>query len=335
MTITYLDPDGTVEDPTLTIDNDFSLVVGQTKNLTVNTNSDGTVTYESSDTDVATVANGVVTAVAAGSATITVNVAAAEWYNAASETVDVTVVEKAVQSVTVAGLKTSYATGDDFVASCTVTANYNDNTSAEVAAADYTMTVTKDNVAVTDLTNLAAGTYYATVTYSGVSSDPIEIKVSDNGGGGTYKMTPNQSSTGSTSASYITTLTEFTYDGITWKMNQWNPSTLQIKTNQSSAASEFRFYNTSAFSGRISKVVITFSALTVLDASKLMFLGGTSEVTETTGGTAGTWDSTNKTLTWTPASTDNFTYFAFYQNGKAASGTNNLATSDAIVVTYE
>ncbi|MBQ9466256.1 MAG: chitobiase/beta-hexosaminidase C-terminal domain-containing protein [Muribaculaceae bacterium] len=40
-------------------------------------------------------------------------------------------------------------------------------------------------------------------------------------------------------------------------------------------------------------------------------------------------------MTWTPGSTDNFTYFAFYQNGKAASGTNKLAASDAIVVTYE
>ncbi len=153
--------------------------------------------------------------------------------------------------------------------------------------------------------------------------------------GGTYSMTPNGTTTGSTAASYITTLTEFTHDGVSWKMNQWNPSSLQIKTNQSSAASEFRFYNTSAFSGRIKKVVITFSALTVSDASKLMFLGGTSEVTATTGGTAGTWDATAKTLTWTPSASENFTYFAFYQNGKAASGTNNLAASDAIVVEYE
>ncbi len=150
-----------------------------------------------------------------------------------------------------------------------------------------------------------------------------------------YSLTPNQTSTGSDARAYITTLTEFTYDGVSWKMNQWNPSTLQIKTNQSSATSEFRFYNTSAFSGRITKVVITFSALTVSDASKLMFLGGTSEVTATTGGTAGTWDSEAKTLTWTPGESDNFTYFAFYQNGKAASGNNYLASkSAAIVVTY-
>lgn len=150
-----------------------------------------------------------------------------------------------------------------------------------------------------------------------------------------YKMTPDATTTGSDATSYITTLTEFTHDGISWKMNQWNPKTLQIKTNQNSAASEFRFYNTSAFSGRIKSVVITFSALTVSDASKLMFLGGSSEVTATTGGTAGTWNSTTKTLTWTPGESDNFTYFAFYQNGKAASGTNNLAEDNAIVVTYE
>ncbi len=151
----------------------------------------------------------------------------------------------------------------------------------------------------------------------------------------TYSLTPDQASTGSTATSYITTLTEFTYNGISWKMNQWNPSTLQIKTNQSSAASEFRYYNTSAIPGRITQVVMSFSALTVSDASKLMFLGGTSEVSATTGGTAGTWDSNAKTLTWTPGASDNFTFFAFYQDGKAASGSNYLAQTDAIVVTYE
>ena len=151
----------------------------------------------------------------------------------------------------------------------------------------------------------------------------------------TYSLTPNKAQTGLTNTSYITSLTEFTYDGVTWKMNQWNPSSLQIKTNQGSATSEWRFYNTSAFPGKITKVVITFSAMTVSDASKLMFKGGTSEVIATSEGTAGTWNSSAKTLTWTPGASDNFTYFAFYQNGEAASGTNKLATSNAIVVTYE
>lgn len=153
--------------------------------------------------------------------------------------------------------------------------------------------------------------------------------------GGTYSMTPDQESTKNNSTSYITSLTEFTYEGISWKMNQWNPSSLQIRTNKDSATSEFRFYNTSAFPGRIKKVVISFSALSVSDDSKLMFKGGSSVVTATTGGTAGTWDPDKKTLTWTPSASDNFTYFAFYQNGKAASGNNYLAKSNAIVVEYE
>lgn len=152
---------------------------------------------------------------------------------------------------------------------------------------------------------------------------------------GTYSLTPDNASTGSDATSYIITLTEFNYNDVSWKMNQWNPSSLQIRTNQTSAAAQFRFYNTSAFPGRITKVVIKFSALTVIDASKLMFIGGSSEVSATSGGTAGTWNSSNKTLTWVPDANDNFTYFAFYQNGKAASGTNKLATSDAIVVTYD
>ena len=152
----------------------------------------------------------------------------------------------------------------------------------------------------------------------------------------TYSLTPNQSSTGSSATSYITTLTEFTYNNVSWKMNQWNPSTLQIKTNQSSATSEFRFYNTSAIPGKITQVVLTFSDLTLSNTTTtgFMFVGGTSEVTATTGGTNGTWNSTNKTITWTPGANDNFTYFAFYQNGKVATGTNKLATADAIVVTY-
>ncbi len=153
----------------------------------------------------------------------------------------------------------------------------------------------------------------------------------------TYSLTPDQSSTGSSATSYITSLTEFTYSGVTWKMNQWNPSTLQIKTNQSSAASEFRFYNNSAFGGRITKVVLKFSALTLsnMNNTGFMFVGGTSAITATTGGTAGVWNSDEKTITWTPSASDNYTYFAFYQNGKVATGTNKLATADAIVVTYE
>ena len=149
-----------------------------------------------------------------------------------------------------------------------------------------------------------------------------------------YTLTPNNEVTGSTSSSYQSILT-FDYNQIGWSFQYLNPSTLQIKTNEGTTTNEFNFKNTSAFPGRITKVVITFSALTVSDASKLCFVGGKSTISSLSKGTAGTWNSTAKTLTWTPSETDEFTYFAFYQNGKAASGTNKLATTNAIVVTYE
>ena len=64
----------------------------ETAQLTATTNSDGAVTYVSSNTAVATVDNnGLVTAVTAGTATITANVAATEAYTAASVTCNVTV----------------------------------------------------------------------------------------------------------------------------------------------------------------------------------------------------------------------------------------------------
>ncbi len=181
------------------------------------------------------------------------------------------------------------------------------------------------------LTLAVAGVGTAVGVSYAADVDPMVLRAASE----QYSMTPNASTTGSASTSYITTLTEFTADGVKWKMNQWNPGTLQVRTNKSSASDEFRFYNTTAFPGKITKVVIKFSAFTVKESSKLMFLGGASEQNGTSGGTAGTYDTDAKTLTWIPEESDNFTYFAFYQNGEAASGTNKLATSDAIVVTYD
>ena len=79
-------------DPTLTVSPaPVSLEVGKTQQLTVDTNSDGAVTYETSDATVATVNNGLIEAVAAGSATITVKTAETETYNAAQKEISVTV----------------------------------------------------------------------------------------------------------------------------------------------------------------------------------------------------------------------------------------------------
>ena len=95
-------------DPTITVTpaSPISLEVGNTQQLTVTTDSDGAVTYESSNTDVATVSNsGLITAVAAGSATISVKTAATNSYNAGSTPVTVNVVPGAstISQITAAG----------------------------------------------------------------------------------------------------------------------------------------------------------------------------------------------------------------------------------------
>lgn len=81
-------------DPTFTAPETLSVEVGKTAKINVTTNSDGAVTYASSNTAVATVAeDGTVTGVAAGTANVTVSAAATAAFNAASATVAVTVVE--------------------------------------------------------------------------------------------------------------------------------------------------------------------------------------------------------------------------------------------------
>jgi uncharacterized protein YjdB len=81
-------------DPTFTLSaTSATLTAGETLKLTTETNSDGTVSYSSSNPAVATVdaTSGNVTAKAAGTATITASVPKTEKYNAASATCTITV----------------------------------------------------------------------------------------------------------------------------------------------------------------------------------------------------------------------------------------------------
>lgn len=103
---------GVIKDnPTTTVSpaSPISLEVGGTQQLTVSTNSDGAVTYESSNTDIATVSNsGLITAVASGSATITVKTAATNSFNASSTPITVNVIAAAstISQITAAGTYT-------------------------------------------------------------------------------------------------------------------------------------------------------------------------------------------------------------------------------------
>ncbi len=157
----------------------------------------------------------------------------------------------------------------------------------------------------------------------------------------TYSIVPDGETSGSSSTSYVTTDTSFTFpetNGVSWHMKQWNPSTLQIKTNQSSAGSEWCFY-TGKFPGKITKVEIYFSSLTLASTSSTgMYVVGSANAHTnyaSSGGTQMTWDSTNKKLSATWNTSNGYYAIAFYQNGKKATGTNKLDSTKSIVVTYE
>lgn len=83
------------EEANLVAIDDFSLEVSLTKGELYTTDSNGAITFESSDATVATVSDaGVVTAIKPGTATITINQAMTEEYAAAEATVTVTVTAK-------------------------------------------------------------------------------------------------------------------------------------------------------------------------------------------------------------------------------------------------
>ncbi len=81
-------------DPEITVTpiSPINLTVGGTQQLTVTTDSNGTVSYESTNTSIATVNDsGLITAVAAGSTTITVNTAETSTFNSGSTEITVVV----------------------------------------------------------------------------------------------------------------------------------------------------------------------------------------------------------------------------------------------------
>ena len=159
--------------PTISFTQATTIIEGQTAKLAFSTNSEGYVSYTSSNTAVATVDNnGVVTAVAVGTATITVNVAATEDHTAASAACVVTV--EAAPIVPVApefSLSAATATlVEGETTQLTVSTNstgavtYESSNSA-VATVDNNGNVTAVAAGTATITaSIAATTYYTTAT---------------------------------------------------------------------------------------------------------------------------------------------------------------------------
>lgn len=149
----------------------------------------------------------------------------------------------------------------------------------------------------------------------------------------TITIIPNKETTGSNSSSYVTTEKGFSYTDVSYKINNWNPSNLQIRGNKGTALNlqtgeNFYFRNTSPVPGNITKIEIIGKSGT-LDANKIYLQTGTNEISNQFKGesTAGTEDG--NIVKWNV--NDAHTYFAIGMENGSTSGTV-LITS--IVITY-
>ncbi|MGM9788187.1 MAG: hypothetical protein ACI3ZF_04695 [Candidatus Cryptobacteroides sp.] len=139
-----------------------------------------------------------------------------------------------------------------------------------------TITVTPKDANTTDTA------YEATLTVShsaGTLSEEITLTQNAASSGSTGKSLSfklDATTTGSSSSSYVTSAVAFTKDEVSYKVNQWNPSSLQIRCNQSSAASNFSLYNTSAIPGNITKISIEITSGIIADVSKIYLQTSTS-----------------------------------------------------------
>lgn len=199
---------------------------------------------------------------------------------------------------------------------------------------------TSDNETVATVTDgvvsgLSAGSATITVTtedgnYSATCD--VTVTAASTGGEGstektiTFKL--DASTTGKSSSSYVTTATAFTNNDVSFKVNQWNPSSLQIKCNQTTAGKNFTLYNTTAIPGKITKISIEITSGSIADVSKIYLT--TSATALSSAATSGQNPTNNNgTLEWTLDGTAS--YFSF---GTVKGGMSGTVKAGNIKITY-
>lgn len=138
-----------------------------------------------------------------------------------------------------------------------------------------------------------------------------------------------------TSTSYVTTETESTNGGFTFKWKNMNPSSGQVRGNQTTQSNmltggNFYIFNTAAVSGSITNLTLKTTATgnNKFDASKIYAAVGTSVFTSlSTSATAGTASGTSVTWSFSGSNT-------FFAIGMQKGGTSNNVNGVTLEVTY-
>ncbi len=151
--------------------------------------------------------------------------------------------------------------------------------------------------------------------------------------GAQISIVPDKTTTNTTSGSYIATETTFSANEITYKINNWNPSTLQVRGNKSTtnnlqSGENFYFRNTSALPGHLTKITINKKAGT-LSADKIYLQTGDNEITNQTMANSIAGTDNNGSVSWNI--TNPHTFFAISFTNGATSGTTTI---QSIEITY-
>lgn len=139
----------------------------------------------------------------------------------------------------------------------------------------------------------------------------------------------NSTDLGNNATSYVRTAFNFTKGGITFTINNVNPSNGQIQANKAPEnAQAFILYNTTALPN-IKKVEITFNSVGSNTPNNMYFAVGDAAMDKTISkGATGTWNSTDKIATWT--STEGKSFFRFNIN----TNVNGTVKVTKMVITY-
>lgn len=139
----------------------------------------------------------------------------------------------------------------------------------------------------------------------------------------------NPTDLGKNDTDYVRTAFNFTKGGITFTINNVNPSNGRIQANKApNNAEAFILYNTTALPN-IKKVEITFNIVGVKTPNNMYFAVGDAAMDKTIStGATGTWNSTDKIATWT--STEGKSFFRFNIN----TNVNGIVKVTKMVITY-
>lgn len=147
--------------------------------------------------------------------------------------------------------------------------------------------------------------------------------------GASVTIVPDNATTGSSASAYVGTDVSFSVSSIGYVINNFNPTSKQIRGNKAADAANFYLYNTVALPGVVKKVTVNMTGSTIIP-NKISLITGTSAITGTSGGIQGTGTAKANTVSWDV--TGDVSFFRIQFNNGGTSGT---AICSDIVIEYE